>query len=312
MSESKLMIAARKKNGQLGYLSEGYSIPEFFSLIRPINNINVLMDFSPLIDVLHKLHHQTGNRALLASYNDLHNFWRESKSYRKESILMARAEKVSEKSSALIAELQIRVGDRYPAFYDKNIDEIQSYVLELKADCDIYINTLLYYIHAKAVLEVESFARDSVLVEHGKFLEDVIRKTYDSLMSISRHGEQFITFMAFERPEEALYFLALEGKYASLDELKLNALAQCTSRTVWDDYFGNQQIISLSYASFSDKFINIAIMLRNLLYKAQSVNHLIDKLKGEGIQWDDSVESIQAVTDEISIAGGRNHLGLGY
>jgi hypothetical protein len=77
------MIAARKKNGQIGYISKGYPLPEFLSFIRPLNEINIMVDYSPIIDLLYELHKNSGSTDILIDYTNLNNYWRESKSFKR-------------------------------------------------------------------------------------------------------------------------------------------------------------------------------------------------------------------------------------
>lgn len=314
MAEPKLMIAARNKKGQIGYLSEGYSIPEFLSLIRPQNNINIMMDYSPIIDTLYKLHQGTGNIAQLSDYRNLYNYWREAKSFRKELVRMAKAEEICRMSSSLITKLQIGINGRSTSFYNKDMNQAQAIAHELRTDCNMYVDALLYYIHSKASLEIESFTRDSVVAEHGKLLERIIRDTYKNLIAWGSRGDNFLTYMVFERPDDAVHFLALEGKDISIDNYKLNVISDTQSRPVYDDFFQeHQNNISINYTSFNDQFINIALIFRDLLSKAESINNLIERLRVGDVHWDDSEESIQAVTDEISKTSSSNGLFLeGY
>ena len=38
MKKSELFIGIRKTNGQIGYISDGLNLPEFFELLRPVDN----------------------------------------------------------------------------------------------------------------------------------------------------------------------------------------------------------------------------------------------------------------------------------
>jgi len=57
MAEKKELVhwTLRKENDQIGYMSKGITVPEFYSLIQPkqqninITN-NILIDFYPIID----------------------------------------------------------------------------------------------------------------------------------------------------------------------------------------------------------------------------------------------------------------------
>ena len=68
MADQKFMIATRNKKGQIGYLSEGLSLPEFADLFKPKGEVQVLVDYSPVIEELHKLHKAASSEDVLKKY----------------------------------------------------------------------------------------------------------------------------------------------------------------------------------------------------------------------------------------------------
>jgi len=311
MPEQKLMIAARKKNGQIGYISEGYSLPEFLSFIRPLNEINIMIDYSPVIDLLYELHKNSGSTEILIDYTNLNNYWRESKSFKRESIRTTKAEELSRMSSALIAKLQIGINRKPGSFYNKNLEQAQTLVSEITSECNIYIDTLLYYIHSKATLEIESFTRDSVIAEHGKFIEDFIRARYKDLLTWGSRGNDVLTYMVFERPDDATYFLQLDNETATLKSHKLKVFGESTPQTLFNDHLQEyQRVLSVNYPSFDERYISLLIQLRDFLYKTKSINQLIERLKAGEVGWDETGNHAQTIADEIVVvsAPGRYRL----
>ena len=69
MNKSKIMIALRKGNGQIGYLSEGLEIPEFFELICSKDNKKILVDYSLIIEKLHEIHQKNEDMSIINKFN---------------------------------------------------------------------------------------------------------------------------------------------------------------------------------------------------------------------------------------------------
>jgi len=90
MKKSELFIGIRKTNGQIGYISDGLNLPEFFELLRPVDNeIKVLVDYSPIIEKLHSLHSTQNDDAVLNSFNSLYNYWQDARTYTKGELTAA-------------------------------------------------------------------------------------------------------------------------------------------------------------------------------------------------------------------------------
>jgi hypothetical protein len=118
MKKSELFIGVRKTNGQIGYISEGLNIPEFFDLLRPVGNgVNVLVDYSPIIERLHSLHNNQKDEAILSAYNSLYNYWQDAKTYSSESLKISKSEELSKLSISLISELHLRLQKMEVSFY---------------------------------------------------------------------------------------------------------------------------------------------------------------------------------------------------
>lgn len=164
---TKLFIGLRRENGQIGYLSEGLAIPEFFELIRPKPETrHDLVDFSPVIEALHSKHDKILEQSIREKYNAIFNYWQESKTYSKIEIKLPKFESLSQFSNELIASLQFKIDETKNKFSHRRMakpDENIAAIKIIKNDCNAYIDVLLCFIHAKASLEIESFTKDVVL-----------------------------------------------------------------------------------------------------------------------------------------------------
>jgi len=109
MADQKFMIATRNKKGQIGYLSEELSLPEFADLFKPKGEVRVLMDYSPVIEALHKLHRTASDEGILNKYNAMFNFWQDAKIYTKESLKISKSKELSKQANSLINEIQLKL-----------------------------------------------------------------------------------------------------------------------------------------------------------------------------------------------------------
>lgn len=302
MNRSTLHLTTRKPNGQIGYISESLAIPEFFELIRPKGDVNVFIDCSPVISALHSLKKTSDNESIRNDYNHLFNFWQESKTYTKQSIKESKALKSSELSSALINKFHIRLQESKSKFYSeyRDIQRQSDIIKSLSADCDLYINTLLCYIHSKALLEIESFCFDSVIVSYGDFLLELVSDLYNWLLNSAGRGDSFFYYLAFH-----------EKNYAELDlylglkdnpELSDNFILRTVKNQ--DCYRGGNQeyherMISVEFQNYNNYFLNMIKSMRDLVYKSRSICGLISRLKEGSIVWNDNEDLSKELVEKI-------------
>lgn len=143
---------------------------------------------------------------------------------------------------------------------------------EIKSASDIYIDTLLCFIHSKASLEIESFKKDTVLTSFVIFLQNLVKKLYERVTNVGRYDDSFYKYLAFEKPKELGNYLALTDEEESTDDFLLRVLKRENSYDNWDEHYGNIKRISIQYENFDHNQLNIAGILRDLMYKIQSVN----------------------------------------
>ena len=302
MNKSTLHLTTRRPNGQIGYISENLSIPEFFDLIRSKGDVNVFVDCSPVISALHDLKKSSDDEGIRNDYNHLFNFWQESKAYKKESIKESKALTTSELSSALINKFHARLQESKNIFYSESQDigRQSNIVRSIKADCDLYINTLLCYIHSKALLEIESFRLDFVIVSYGEFLRELVSDLYGWLLNRYGCGDSFFNYLAFH-----------EKNYAELDlYLGLEQIPELSDgfilRTVknQESYRGQNQhdyerMISIEFQNYNHYFLGMIETMRDLVYKSRSICGLISRLKEGGIVWNDDEEFSKDLIEKI-------------
>lgn len=302
MADQKFMIATRNKKGQIGYLSEGLSLPEFADLFKAKGQMQVLVDYSPVIEELHKLHKVASSEDILKKYNAMFNYWQDAKSYTKELVKVSKSEELSRQANSLINDLQIELQKRWADFEWKWNDqtyELNAMVTSIKRDADIYIDTLLCFVHSKASLDIESFRNDVVLRGYGKFLYDFISEIYKRLLRKGRKQDSYLKFIAFEQHEKLQDYLNLEGQGETSDQFLLRALKEQNIYDGHDQYEGPYREISIRFDSFSNQYVSIVEMLRDLLYKISSVNAFLERLSKGNHQWDDSSESVDELRESI-------------
>jgi hypothetical protein len=286
MNKSKIMIALRKGNGQIGYLSEGLEIPEFFELICSKDNKKILVDYSLIIEKLHEIHQKNEDMSIINKFNTLYNYWQDAKTYTKESLKFLKSEELSKLSNSLIVDLQNRLKDNYNSFYGTQ-DNCKTILYKIRDDCNIYIDTLLCFIHSKASLEIESFQRDSILTSYGMFIQEIISELYKFIINKGNYRESFFKFLAFQSPNDLQSHLDLTNTQESLDEFLLRTLKTEKPYDYFDDYHGNIKQVSIQYDNFDYDQINLAQLLRDLMYKIRSINKLLFLLKEGQVEWDE-------------------------
>ncbi|MHA6897961.1 hypothetical protein [Ralstonia pseudosolanacearum] len=304
MADQKFMIATRNKKGQIGYLSEGLSLPEFADLFKPKGEVQVLVDYSPVIEELHRLHRTASDEDILNKYNAMFNFWQDAKTYTKESLKVSKSEELSKQANSLINELQLKlqkVGRELSSKWSSPLHEWRDVVSFIKRDSDIYIDTLLCFIHSKASLDIESFKGEAVLSSYGRFLHDFISNIYNRLLREGWQQDSFLKFIAFEQPEKLQHYLSLEGKGETSDQFLLRVLKEQDTYGGHDEHQGHYREVSIRFTSFSNEFVSIVEVFRDLLHKISSVNAFLEKLRKGSHEWDNSSDSVDELRADIHL-----------
>lgn len=313
-ANTKLFLGLRKENGQIGYLSESLTIPEFFDLIRPsTQQRSNLVDFSPVIKALHSSHARLVDQSIIEKYNSVFNYWQESKSYSNMQIRLSKFENLSLLSNELINSLQFKIeksevcyGIRRRYSARDNLRKVEA----IQSDCNVYIDVLLCFIHSKASLEIESFKNDVVLGEYCDFLLRVIKKIYNDIVDFSTWNNEFrlsdsslLYYLAFKENKEVNYYTKLLPLFDGVQDLRMRLINVSCINKFLNDFDEEEISINVKYRNPHPDELKAAKILRNLLYKTYSIAELIKKLKEGGIDWDSrefSIEELQElVTAEI-------------
>lgn len=304
MADQKLMIAARNKKGQIGYLSEGLSLPEFAELFKSKGDLRILVDYSPVIQELHRLHKVASSEDILKKYNALFNFWQDAKSYTKEAVKISKAEELSVQANSLINDLHIELQKSEKILSSKwgsRLSEWDDVVNNIKRDSNIYIDTLLCFIHSKASLDIDSFKSDVTLLGYGHFLQEFVNRIYRRLLNDGRPQDPFLKFIAFEQPENLQDYLDLEHRKEDSDQYLLRVLKSKTFHNGHDEHDGYYREIHIRYPSYPNEFVAIVEVFRDLLHKISSVNAFLAKLKEGGYQWEDGTNFVDELRENIHL-----------
>lgn len=307
MKETKLLLALRKKNGQIGYLSEGVTIPEFFDLVTPkSNNVTVLPDFSPVINTLYSIHKKYRDEKLTNKYSSLINFWADASTYSIKDIKLQKNVQLASFANEMLNLIQSRVNEKTPSRVEHitEISEIDKIIRDITPECDMYIDTLLCFIHSKASLEIESFKKDCLLVQYCDFLYCKILKLYNLATKNSDFStdvsQSFLCYLSFNKPEVLNEFLILHPEYSSSEDIKQKYLSQCQPKEIYDECYGSVQQFGVRYRFYNDNEINIFKSIKAILTKIISIKELLRKLRDEDVVWDDSTDLMNEIQEFIN------------
>ena len=305
MAEKKELVhlTLRKENGQIGYMSEGITVPEFYSLIQPKQqNINItnnmLIDFYPIIDKLYSLHTQKQNDDIYIKFHTLYSYWSDGKTYKKESVILSRSDKLTQLSTELLSMLKTKLEENpLNNWEDTSYQKLEKIKNFLKYT-DMYIETILCFIHSKASLEIESFQNDKVLTDYIEFLRKIINNLYFQALDNPRHDEiykyDFFRYLALKETNQLEYFLKLHGDKYSVSEFQIYLFSQLqisSSYAYNNQRHGNEAVLSYSY--YDEYEIKIAILLRDTIFKIMSLSELLKKLKEGNTEWSSENNYIQ-------------------
>lgn len=313
MSEkTQLFVGLRRENGQIGYLSESLTIPEFFELIRPSKEVgNSLVDFSPIIETLHSIHEKRIEQSTREKYNAVFNYWQESRSYSKLEIKLPKFESLSLLSNELINSLQFRIENskknyshRRSADPTKNLEVIKA----IQQDADAYIDVLLCFIHSKASLEIESFQNDVVLAQYCDYLKGVISSLFNDVVEYSTWNNAFrlddsslLYHLAFNDSSEIDYYTKLLPSFDCSQDLRLALV--CKGRAEDSCNYRNERVtkVEIEYRTPLSQEIESARILRDILYKIGSISELLKRLKEGGVDWNPSKDAVEELKQLVSI-----------
>lgn len=310
MDSPEISLLIRGTNGQIGYISDGLAIPEFFNLVLSRGeDKRVLTDFSPVIEVLHQLHKQAHEKAILIKYNIMYDFWQGVRNQTREKVKELKCIELVNKSQELVLELQHSLKERKSDF-DTNKITTLDFVGLVKKDADIYIDSLLCHIYAEAWLDIDSLKADVVLTKYADFLVEFVDGLYRNFLRGGNFQNSFLKFIAFEQPENLPAYLALESDgILDIDSFKLRCLDEIRPEPkqvqLWNGQWTTIKEVQIQYDNFNYPFAQAVQILRDLLFKARSLKKLVDLLKEGNLEWEVSEEAVNSLAKMISVDESR-------
>jgi hypothetical protein len=310
MAGQKLFIGGRKSNGEIGFISDGFDAKNFIELLGGGNEKPgkiVLVDYAPVIEKLHELHKATSDENTRNKYNSMFNYWQDAKTHEIGQVRIHKAEVLAGQANSLINELQLKLekmqndGTLSYNIQVRDLNKTINSFRALSSDSEIYIDALLIYIHSKASLEIGSFKKDVVLTKYARYLSDLLFKIYKQLTGFCRDKDSFLKFLAFEKPEILEEHLLLSGKGKSSDEFLLELMRGLKSYQRHNDDRGYHQEVSIQFDNWWPELSSTIEDLKDLLYKAQSINDFLDTLRKGGVEWDESPESVDELIDKLKL-----------
>ncbi|MFJ2379487.1 hypothetical protein K1T36_19590 [Pseudomonas protegens] len=301
---TQLFLGFRKGNGQIGYLSESLSIPEFFEMVQPLDHQGrVLVDFSPVIETLHALHKKNGDEAVISKYKSMYSYWHDSISYSDTQIRLPKCESLTKAANELLVTLEERIAKHSTSYTSRRTEQSSknlSIILELEKEVNIAIDTLLCFIHSKASLEIASFKKDRILGEYctrllalleGLLVKVLDYSTYNN--SFNLESDSLLYYLAFVDNSVTDSYSQLLPNFENKEDLRLVVLRSSSDQRTIDVYNDRYMEVATRYRIPDQNELRMAQVLRDLCYKVRSVNELINILKHEVVQWDPSENSVE-------------------
>ena len=290
----------RKENGQIGYMSKGIPIPEFYNLIQPKQqniSINVLIDFYPIIDILYSLHSQKQNDEIYLKFNNLYSYWNDAKTYKDKQIILSKSEKLIELSNDLLNTLKIKLKENPFDYKDSSYQKLEK-INNFIEYSDIYIETILCFIHSKASLEIESFQQDKILTDYVKYLKQIIMKLYletiDNRQNNEPYNSSFLQYLALKKSNELENFLKFHGEEYNISDFQRHLFNKLKLHSYSENNYRRYNA-SLDYKHYDNNEINIAILLRDTLFKINSISQLLEELKKGNVEWSSTNNNIKGL-----------------
>jgi len=304
-SKDKILLALRRSNGQIGYLSEGITIPEFYELIQPkYNNINILIDFSPIIETLYKIHSQNKDEKIYVAYNSLYNYFQEIQTYTNKQ---EKLERLLEKCNDFINLIKIEFNKIEKSnLYNASNNEMYDFVKKIEYLSNFYLDAILIYIYTKANLEIISFKNDVVLQQHIDFIREKVYNIYKSHIKLYNQkitNSDFLVYLLFEKEEDFKKHLGIIENIPNEDKDIVNIKLQIFHNSYKENTYNNMnepiKRIYSEYYQYDYRYVDIADILMNILYKINSINKLLNKLKNSEVIFENDKEVIEQVKQLI-------------
>ena len=172
--------------------------------------------------------------------------------------------------------------------------------MAIKKDCDIYIDSMLCLVHAKASQEIESFKRDVVIGSYANFLVELVDGLYRQVLRAGNFEDSFLKFIAFEQPSGPE--LSCFGFGGECSQFQVALLGGDTNRAELHRGLGRwipYQAGKIQYDSYRPNHVAAVRELRDLLYKVRSLKKLVVRLKEGNLEWESGEEAVRTLSAEI-------------
>jgi hypothetical protein len=113
---------------------------------------------------------------------------------------------------------------------------------------------------------------------------------------ISYNNKSLFHYLAFEKNTELQSYLDLEPSQESAEDFMLNIIKKTNPEEYNDGYSSMRQVI-IRYEYCDNDKLMMAEILRDLMYKINSISRLLIMLKEDNIEWVSNTE----ITKEITV-----------
>ena len=143
----------------------------------------------------------------------------------------------------------------------------------IKKDCDIYIDSMLCLVYAKASQDIDSFKLDVVVGSYADFLVSLVERMYKQALGVGNFDDSFLKFIAFRAPS-GTPDLSCFGLGRKCDKLQAALFGGDFNRAElhrglgwWIPYQAGED----QYDSYHLNHVEAVRELRDLLYRARSL-----------------------------------------
>lgn len=297
MSFDSVSLAFRGKNGQFQSFSPSLTARDLISLVLSSGPPNTVVDFQPVIGAVHELHKKTLDDSRLMALIDLHTTWRDARTYTGADARFSRWEAVIQRASELLAKLKLELND-LPNLGGQDGDVYRD-VLKFNGLCSAYLESVLYFIHAKASVEVTSFLRESALQEHVAFLRERLSEMYSKFARRCGNWEGFLVHLAIYYPNEAASFYILEPNPTTVEKVMRDYIKRVIDESYGSYGYSDEMTVQFTYRKQSDWIVDAGRLLRDSMHASDDIKRLLEALKKGEAGWMDDTNVVESLAGEV-------------
>ena len=248
---------------------------------------------------------------------DLARLLDDARTYEDKQIILFKSENLTQLSIELLNILKIKLKENPFDYRDDSYQKLVK-INNFIEYSDIYIETILCFIHSKASLEIKSFQQDKVLTNYIEYIKEIINKLYFNEVSNYNantiYDYNFFRYLLLKKSDELKNFLKLHGEKYSIDNFKIYLFDKLEEEFI--DSFNSIPNVDvtkkstnrfiLKFTSYDENQIEVAIILRDTLFKINSISQLLEKLKQGNIEWSSDNNDINQLN--LFLSRGQNEL----